>query len=172
MSLGAICHGGGCSRQETSVGVAAVGFGERPRVCGVWWEGEGGEGGEEGGWCGVVWGLVVCLVVWCGVCGGRGGGRRGGGGSVVWCGVVWCVWGRGGRGGGRGERRGKEGRECGVGGEAGGGGADQVLMTSVYPYDIAAHAPNYGGRVPVDTTPGPVPVYRALKSHPISSSPP
>ena len=26
-------------------------------------------------------------------------------------------------------------------------------MTCVYPYDIAAHAPNYGGRVPVDTTP-------------------
>ena len=37
-------------------------------------------------------------------------------------------------------------------------------MTCVYPYDIAAHAPNCGGRVPVDTTPGPVPVYRALKN--------
>ena len=30
-------------------------------------------------------------------------------------------------------------------------------------------APNCGGRVPVDTTPGPVPVYRALKSQPLSS---
>ena len=26
----------------------------------------------------------------------------------------------------------------------GGGGADQVLMTNVYPYDIAEHAPNRG----------------------------
>ena len=41
-----------------------------------------------------------------------------------------------------------------------GPGADDT----VYPYDIAAHAPNYGGRVPVDTTPCPVPVYRALKN--------
>ena len=28
-------------------------------------------------------------------------------------------------------------------------------------------APNYGGRVPVDTTPGPAPVCRALKNLPI-----
>ena len=35
--------------------------------------------------------------------------------------------------------------------------------------DNASHnAPNYGGRVPVDTTPGPAPVCRALKTHPIS----
>ena len=54
----------------------------------------------------------------------------------------------------------------GVGVGVGGGGADQVLMTCVYPYDIAAHAPNYGDRVPVDTTPGPVPMYRALKNTP------
>ena len=39
-------------------------------------------------------------------------------------------------------------------------------------HDAARDAPNYGDRVPVDTTPGPVPVYKALKSHPISSSPP
>ena len=49
-------------------------------------------------------------------------------------------------------------------GGGGGGGADQVLMTNVYPYDIAAH--DYGGRVPVDTAPDPVPVYRALKITP------
>ena len=30
-------------------------------------------------------------------------------------------------------------------------------------------APNYGSRVPVDTTPGPVPVYRALKNPPLNS---
>ena len=41
-------------------------------------------------------------------------------------------------------------------------------MTHVSPYAIV-DAPNYGGRVPVDTTPGPVPVYRALKSQPLSS---
>ena len=39
-------------------------------------------------------------------------------------------------------------------------------------HDAARDAPDYGGHVPVDTTPGPVPVYRALKSNPISSSPP
>ena len=31
-------------------------------------------------------------------------------------------------------------------------------------HDAARDAPIYGGRVPVDTTPGPVPVYRALKN--------
>ena len=31
-------------------------------------------------------------------------------------------------------------------------------------HDAARNAPNYGGRVPVDTTPGPVPVYRASKN--------
>ena len=35
-------------------------------------------------------------------------------------------------------------------------------MTHVSSYAIV-DAPNYGGRVPVDTAPGPVPVYRALK---------
>ena len=35
----------------------------------------------------------------------------------------------------------------------------------------ARDAPNYGGRVPVDTAHGPAPVCRALKTHPISSSP-
>ena len=40
-------------------------------------------------------------------------------------------------------------------------------MTHVYPYAIV-DAPNYGGRVPVDTTPGPAPVCRALKTHPIT----
>ena len=35
--------------------------------------------------------------------------------------------------------------------------------------DNASHnAPNYGGRVPVDTTPGPAPVCRALKTHPVT----
>ena len=43
-------------------------------------------------------------------------------------------------------------------------------MTHVSPYDIV-DASDYGGRVPVDTTPGPVPVYRTLKSRAISSSP-
>ena len=40
-------------------------------------------------------------------------------------------------------------------------------MTHVAPYAIV-DAPNYGGRVPVDTTPGPAPVCRALKTHPIT----
>ena len=40
------------------------------------------------------------------------------------------------------------------GGGGGGGGADPVLMTCVYPYDIAAHAPNSGGRSPGSQTPG------------------
>ena len=35
----------------------------------------------------------------------------------------------------------------------------------------ARFAPNYGGRVPVDTAPGPALVCRALKTQPISSSP-
>ena len=38
-------------------------------------------------------------------------------------------------------------------------------MTHVSPYAIV-DAPNYGGRVPVDTTPGPAPVCRALKNLP------
>ena len=46
----------------------------------------------------------------------------------------------------------------------GGGGSDVELSEHVCPYPLV-DAPNYGGRVPVDTTPGPVPVYRALKHH-------
>ena len=36
-------------------------------------------------------------------------------------------------------------------------------MTHVSPYAMV-DAPNYGDRVPVDTAPGPVPVYRALRN--------
>ena len=36
--------------------------------------------------------------------------------------------------------------------------------------NASLNAPNYGGRVPVDTVPGPVPVYRALKNPPRNSS--
>ena len=32
-----------------------------------------------------------------------------------------------------------------------------------------SQAPNYGGRVPVDSAPSPVPVYRALKKSPLSA---
>ena len=32
------------------------------------------------------------------------------------------------------------------------------------------NAPDYGGRVPVDTTPGPVPMHRAQKSRPLISA--
>ena len=43
-----------------------------------------------------------------------------------------------------------------------------VVRTGVYDDRVCPGAPtlapNYGGRVPVDTTPGPVPVYRALKN--------
>ena len=44
-------------------------------------------------------------------------------------------------------------------------------MTNVFVDKTPTHASNYGSRVPVDTTPGPVPVYKTLKSRPISSSP-
>ena len=37
----------------------------------------------------------------------------------------------------------------------------------MFVHDAARDAPNYGSRVPVDTAPGPVPVYRALKSLPL-----
>ena len=114
---------------------------EARRLCGgggVWRRRRGG--GEEGRG-GVGWGWVGL-----GVCGegGRGegrtrgeGGGRGGGVCVCWevCMFV-CV------GGG------------GVGGGGGGGGADPVLMTCVYPYDIAAHAPDWGGKTPGSQTPG------------------
>ena len=50
-----------------------------------------------------------------------------------------------------------------------------VVVLTVCLDDVSVHATksqahNYGGRVPVDTTPGPAPVCRALKTHPISSS--
>ena len=41
-----------------------------------------------------------------------------------------------------------------------------MLMRCVSPYPIT-NAPIYGGRVPVDTTPGPVPMHRAPKSLPL-----
>ena len=46
---------------------------------------------------------------------------------------------------------------------SGGSGSDVELSEHVCPYPLV-DAPNYGGRVPVDTTSGPVPVYRALKN--------
>ena len=61
----------------------------------------------------------------------------------VWC--VWCVW-------------------C--------GGVVVWWWSRRDVYDMSltmchnSPAPNYGGRVPVDTTPGPVPVYRAYKLTP------
>ena len=39
------------------------------------------------------------------------------------------------------------------------------LMTGLWRY-VITNAPNYGGRVPVDTTPGPAPVHTALKNRP------
>ena len=46
-----------------------------------------------------------------------------------------------------------------------------VYDKHVYPCNDGVYtptnAPNYGGRVPVDTAPGPVPVYRALKNLPV-----
>ena len=55
---------------------------------------------------------------------------------------------------------------CGWGG---GGGADPVLMTCVYPYDIAAHASNWDGRTPGSLTPGvpatPSPRRRRTRRH-------
>ena len=50
-----------------------------------------------------------------------------------------------------------------MGGGGGGGGSDVRLDECVCPYP-PVDAPNDGGRVPVDTTPGPVPVYKALKN--------
>ena len=41
--------------------------------------------------------------------------------------------------------------------------------TCLSPYAIV-DAPNCGGRVPVDTAPGPAPVYRALKNPPLTMS--
>ena len=46
-----------------------------------------------------------------------------------------------------------------------GGGADDLWRRRVCPGSFL-RAANYGGRVPVDTTPGPVPVCRALKKSP------
>ena len=56
-----------------------------------------------------------------------------------WCG--WVEWG---------------------GGVGGGGDSDVKLSEHVCPYPLV-DAPNYGDRVPVDTAPGPVPVYRAQR---------
>ena len=50
----------------------------------------------------------------------------------------------------------------------GGCGADNMYMDVSLSINHHGHAPNYGGRVPVDTTPGPAPVCRALKTHPIT----
>ena len=81
------------------------------------------------------------------------------------CGGVGGVWG----GGGREEERGGERW-------GGSGGSDGEYGGPVCIDDMSVHtskrlAPNYGGRVPVDTVPGPAPVCRALKTHPNSSSP-
>ena len=38
-----------------------------------------------------------------------------------------------------------------------------VCLDDVSVHATKSQAPNYGGRVPVDTAPSPVPVYRALK---------
>ena len=50
-----------------------------------------------------------------------------------------------------------------------------VVVLTVCLDDVSVHATkrrasDYGSRVPVDTPPGPAPVCRALKTHPISSS--
>ena len=49
----------------------------------------------------------------------------------------------------------------------GGGGSERMFNEGVSPSKLTG-APNYGGRVPVDTTPGPAPMCRALKIHPSS----
>ena len=68
---------------------------------------------------------------------------------VVCCGVLWCVV-----------------VCCGVLWWCG-----PVCNTKQSVLPRARDAPNYGCRVPVDTAPSPAPVCRALKTHPISSSP-
>ena len=40
-------------------------------------------------------------------------------------------------------------------------------LICVFVHSYQQHATNYGSRVPVDTAPGPVPVYRALKRLPV-----
>ena len=54
-------------------------------------------------------------------------------------------------------------------GGCGGCGSDTVLQRRACPGHCTL-APNYGGRVPVDTTAGPAPVCRTLKKHPNGSS--
>ena len=46
-----------------------------------------------------------------------------------------------------------------------------VCIDDMFVHTSKRLAPNYGSRVPVDTTPRPAPVCKALKTHPISSSP-
>ena len=94
--------------------------------------------------------LVVVVVCVCGVC--------------VWVGGQVCVC-----EGVREEGRGREG-------ERGGGRwwwwwwcgpvCNDACLSMTTPVD----APNYGGRVPVDTVPGTAPVCRALKNPPLNSS--
>ena len=55
----------------------------------------------------------------------------------------------------------------GGGGGGGGGGSDLECKCRISVDNASLDAPNYGGRVPVDTTPGPAPVCRALKTHPV-----
>ena len=73
---------------------------------------------------------------------------------------------------------------CCCGGGGGGGGADLVYDVCVSPYALTMHAPNSVGRTPgsqdsrrprhpfpalmAGETPGRVPVYTALKTHPIT----
>ena len=56
-----------------------------------------------------------------------------------------------------------------------GGGADPVLMTCVCPYDIAVHAPDSGGILPVSQTPGdpatPSPRRRTLRHRGLPKTP-
>ena len=96
-------------------------------------------------WCGVVWcGVVWCGVVWCGVwCGVVWCGVVWCG--VVWCGVVWCgvVW-------------------CGVvWWWCGPVCNDACLSMTTHKMHLIM-----GAVSPVDTTPGPAPVCRALKTQP------
>ena len=67
---------------------------------------------------------------------------------------------------GRGERRERGEAEGGGGGV---GGSKDQWKRRVCPGSFLK-APNYGGRVPVDTTPGPVPMHRAPKSQPLISA--
>ena len=61
-------------------------------------------------------------------------------------------------------------RVCMCRGGGGGGGADVMLGVCVFVHTYQQNAPNYGGRVPVDTTPCPAPMCRALKNQPLNSA--